>query len=36
MYNYKEIEADQIEYIAVATVEELGNGQRIILEVEGL
>lgn len=36
MYNYKEIEADQIEYIAVATVEELGNGQRIILEVDGL
>ena len=36
MYNYKEIEADQIEYIAVATVEELGNGQRIILEVDDL
>lgn len=35
MYNYKEIEADQIEFFAVATVEELGNGQRIILDVDG-
>lgn len=36
MYNYKEIEADQIEYIVVATVEELTNGQRIILDVDGV
>ena len=36
MYNYKEIETDHIEYVVVATVEELGNGQRIILDVDGL
>ncbi len=36
MYNYKEIETDQIEFIPVATVEELSNVQRIILDVDGL
>lgn len=35
MFNYREIETDQIEYISVADVSELGNGERIIFEIDG-
>jgi 3-phenylpropionate/trans-cinnamate dioxygenase ferredoxin subunit len=36
MYNYKELTSEEIEYITVATVDELGNGQRLIFEVDTL
>jgi 3-phenylpropionate/trans-cinnamate dioxygenase ferredoxin subunit len=36
MYNYKELTNEEIEYITVATVDELGNGQRLIFEVDTL
>lgn len=35
LFNYREIEADQIEYIPVADVSELGNGERLIFEIDG-
>lgn len=36
MYNYKEIESKELEFIPVATVEELPNGERIILQIDDL
>jgi len=36
MYNYKTFPEDQVEYVAVAGVDELGKGERLLLEVDGL
>lgn len=36
MYNYKELKSEEIEYVTVATVDELRNGQRLIFEVDTL
>jgi 3-phenylpropionate/trans-cinnamate dioxygenase ferredoxin subunit len=35
MYNYKELTDEEIEYLTVATVDELSNGQRLIFEIDG-
>lgn len=35
MYNYKELATDKIEFITVAIVDELQNGQRLIFEIDG-
>lgn len=35
MYNYKELDAAELEYLTVATTEELDDGERIIIEVDG-
>lgn len=34
VFNYQEIEADQIEFIPVADVSELGNGERLIFDID--
>ena len=36
MYNYKTYADDQVEYVAVAGVDELENGERLIMEIDGL
>jgi 3-phenylpropionate/trans-cinnamate dioxygenase ferredoxin subunit len=33
MYNYMKLDADELEFIAVATVDELSPGDRIIFEI---
>ncbi len=33
MYNYRQIDADDLEYVTVARVDELGNGDRILIEI---
>lgn len=35
MYNYKEIESDRLEYVPVAGVGELENGDRILIDIDG-
>jgi len=35
MYNYKMVDQEKLEYITVATVAELGNGDRIIVDIAG-
>jgi 3-phenylpropionate/trans-cinnamate dioxygenase ferredoxin subunit len=35
MYNYKMKDIDQVEFIPVAKVNELGNGERLIFEIDG-
>ncbi len=35
MYNYKELDREKLEYIAVGTVEELPEGERLIVEIDG-
>ena len=35
MYNYKTIETDQLEFVTVANVDELPNGERILIDVDG-
>jgi 3-phenylpropionate/trans-cinnamate dioxygenase ferredoxin subunit len=36
MYNYKEIDSQNLEFIPVALVDEVPNGERIILEIDDL
>lgn len=36
MANHREADPDDLEFIAVAAVEELGAGERLFLEVDGL
>ena len=36
MFNYRTYPDDQVEYVAVAGVDEFGNGERLILEIDGL
>ncbi len=35
MYNYVEVDADNLEYVTVAEVGELGNGERLIVDIDG-
>jgi 3-phenylpropionate/trans-cinnamate dioxygenase ferredoxin subunit len=35
MYNYQTYDEEDLEYIPVAAVEEVGNGERIFLEIDG-
>lgn len=35
MYNYKELDDEQLEYVTVATVDELDNGERLIVDIDG-
>lgn len=34
MYNYAEVASENLEWITVAEVDELGNGQRIIVDID--
>lgn len=36
MYNYTILEGEEIEFLTVATVDELENGKRLIFEIDGL
>jgi 3-phenylpropionate/trans-cinnamate dioxygenase ferredoxin component len=36
MYNYREYQPDQIEYVAVADEGEIPNGERLFVEIDGL
>jgi 3-phenylpropionate/trans-cinnamate dioxygenase ferredoxin subunit len=35
MYNYKTVQSDQLEYVTVANVDELPNGERILIDIDG-
>ncbi len=35
MVNYREVDSHHLEFVMVASVEELGNGERLFLEVGG-
>ncbi len=35
MFNYKQIEGEQLEYVTVAAVHDLADGERIIVEIDG-
>jgi 3-phenylpropionate/trans-cinnamate dioxygenase ferredoxin subunit len=35
MYNYRKLEPDHLEYVVVAAVDELGDGDRLIFDIEG-
>jgi len=35
MYDYKKLEESKVEYVEIAPVSELPNGERLFLEVEG-
>lgn len=35
MYNYNELEDEQLEYIPVATTEEIKPGERMLMEIDG-
>lgn len=35
MYNYAEVEAEELEFVTVAAVDELGDGERIIIDIDG-
>ena len=35
MYNYTKIEPDSCEFVQVAGVDEIGNGQRLFIEIDG-
>jgi 3-phenylpropionate/trans-cinnamate dioxygenase ferredoxin subunit len=36
VYNYRTVETDKLEFVPVATTEELGNGQRILVDIGDL
>lgn len=36
MFNYRKLEEDQVEYVTVASVDELADGERIIFEIDDL
>jgi 3-phenylpropionate/trans-cinnamate dioxygenase ferredoxin component len=35
MYNYRELDPDKVEYIAVGSIDELPEGERLFLEIDG-
>ncbi len=35
MYNYKQLSEEKLEYVAVGTVEELAEGERLFIEIDG-
>ena len=34
MFNYRELDLDQLEFVAVASLDEIGTGERLIFEVD--
>lgn len=34
MYNYRELDADKVEFVPVASVDELQNGDRLFIEID--
>lgn len=34
MYNYKQLEQEKLEYVAVGSVEELAEGERLFIEID--
>ncbi len=34
MYNYRELDADKVEFVPVASVDELPNGDRLFIEID--
>ena len=36
MFNYRKLEEDQVEYVTVASIDELADSERIIFEIGGL
>jgi 3-phenylpropionate/trans-cinnamate dioxygenase ferredoxin subunit len=36
MFNYRRVDSGELEFVAVAAVDELGNGERLFLEIKGL
>jgi 3-phenylpropionate/trans-cinnamate dioxygenase ferredoxin subunit len=36
MFNYRKLEEDQVEYVTVASIDELADGERIIFEIDNL
>jgi 3-phenylpropionate/trans-cinnamate dioxygenase ferredoxin subunit len=35
MYNYVEVDSENLEYVTVADVSELGDGERLIIDIDG-
>ncbi len=35
MYNYKTVESDQLEFVTVADVDDLSDGERILIDIDG-
>lgn len=35
MYNYRMLESDKLEFVTVASADELGNGERKLLDIDG-
>ena len=35
MYNYKQLEEDKLEYLQIGSVEELADGGRLFIEIDG-
>jgi len=35
MYNYLEVDSENLEYVTVAGLDELGNGERLIVDIDG-
>lgn len=35
MYNYKELDTGKVEYVVVAEENEVGNGERLFIEIDG-
>lgn len=35
MYNYKKLDESELEYVTVATTDELDNGERLIVDIDG-
>lgn len=36
MFNYRKLEGDQVEYVSVASIDELADGERLIFEIGDL
>jgi 3-phenylpropionate/trans-cinnamate dioxygenase ferredoxin subunit len=36
MFNYRTLEEDQVEYVTIASIDELGDGERLIFEIDDL
>jgi 3-phenylpropionate/trans-cinnamate dioxygenase ferredoxin subunit len=36
MYNYTALQSEKVEFIPVAKVDEVGNGERLLLEIDGM
>lgn len=36
MYNYKDIDPDQIEYIPIASIDDITSGERLFVEIDNL